>query len=203
MKTFEEIKTNFEHRSFLVRSDFINEYDFKDSHSEYYHNFIIKAKNIKDHMYLSDLIDLAGLLNIYDEELRIRYYKYLFSKQHYLVKLAVLDYFKYCRRELLPESYESDLILFVKQKIYSILKAQAWFNLIYFGSTEVDFYLDQLRKLLTQCSDWRVFHRILMNIKYVKVESRIKESICRHIVFLSKEKYLGKGVEALLKELCN
>jgi hypothetical protein len=201
MKTIEEIKSFFENRSFLIRSDFINEYDFNDSYFEYYHDFILNAKNIKDQMYLSDLIDLAGLLNIYDEELRIRYYDYFFNKQHYLVKLAVLDYFKYCQKELLPVSYESDLTLFVKNRNYLILKAQALYNLISFDPIEAKVYLEQLIELLMQCHDWRVFHRILMNIKYVKIEDGIKQTLFRQIALLSKEKDLGKGVETLIRTI--
>jgi hypothetical protein len=181
MKTLEEVKTLFEHKSFLVRSDFINEYDFNDDYFEYYRNFIIEARDVKDHMYLSDLMDLAGFLDIYDEELRMRYYKCLFSKQHYLVKLAVLDYFKHCKKELLPVSYEADLTLFVKKRAYPILKAQTLFNLICFGSTEVRVYLNQLNELLAKCDDWRAFYRIIMNIRHVKVDDWVKESICEQI----------------------
>ena len=153
-------------------------------------------------MYLSDLIDLAGYLDIYDEELRLRYYEYLFGKQHYLVKLAVLDYFKHCKKELLPVSYESDLNLIVEKKAYSILKAQILFNLICLGSTSVELYLSQLHELLAKCNDWRAFYRILMNIRYVKIDSRIKASICGQIVLISKKKDLGKGVAGLIKEEC-
>lgn len=202
MKTLEEVKTLFENRSFLVRSDFINEYDFKDDYFEYYHNVIVRAKDVKDRMYLSDLIDLAGYLNIYDEELRSRYYEYLFAKQHFLVKLAVLDYFKHCKKELLPVSYEGDLNLIVRKRAHLILKAQALFNLICLGSAEAEFYLNQLYALFEKCDDWRVFYRILMNMRYVTIDSRIKASILGKIVLISKERELGEGVAGLIKEEC-
>ena len=46
MKTFEEVKAQFENRSFLVRSDFINEYDFKDDYFEYYHDVIVRENGV-------------------------------------------------------------------------------------------------------------------------------------------------------------
>lgn len=201
MKTLEEIKILFENRSYDVRSDFINEYDFEDEYLDYYRQFIINARNIKDHLYLSDLIDLAGTLGFYEKELRDRYYSYLFDKRHYLVKIAVLDYFNYCRLELLPSSYENDLNLLSHKNVISLVKTQLLFNLIRLNSDRKEIYKEHLKKSLNNSNDWRAFYRILMNIKQVKIDNTDKIIIYDHIRIMSLKKDLGEGTEILLKEL--
>src|SRR3954470_21418701 len=105
-KSFIEIKQLFQNKSYLVRGEFINEYDFDDDYYEYYRQFILNAKGVRDHLYLSDLIDLSGWLGIYDEPLQARWFSYLFKPNHYVVKLAVLDYFKFCEKKKNGMSYE-------------------------------------------------------------------------------------------------
>lgn len=201
MKTLEEIKVLFENKSYDVRGDFINEYDFKDEYLDYYRQFIINAKDIKDRFYLSDLIDLAGSLNLYEKELRDRYYSYLFEKRHYLIKLAVLDYFKYCKKDLLSNSYEKDLNLILSRTTLNVLKCQIIFNLICINSEKKEFYIERLKQSLTNSNDWRASYRILMNIQYVKIEKTDKLIIYNHIADLAGKRDLGEGTEILLKEL--
>jgi len=201
MKTLEEVKSLFEHKSYDVRSDFINEYDFKDDHFEYYRQFIMAATNVRDHLYLSDLMDLAGSLNIYDKELRDRYYSYLFTRQHSIVKLAALDYFKYCSKELLPITYEQDLVSLLRRRASDILKNQTQCNLVLINTKKKEEYLLQLLETLTRTNDWRSIYRVLMNLKYCEFDSKDKLNIYNHIAELARKKDFGKGVEGLLKEM--
>ncbi len=201
MKTLEEVKSLFEHKSYAVRGDFINEYDFKDDHFEYYRQFIFTATNVRNYLYLSDLIDLAGSLNIYDKELRDRYYAYLFTKQHSIVKLAVLDYFKYCSKELLPGTYEQDLVLLSRKRAFEILRNQVQCNLVLINTEKKELYLSQLLEMLTRTSDWRSFYRILMNVKYCNFDKKDKLIIYDHINALAGKRDLREGVEGLLKEI--
>ena len=203
MKTLEEVKSLFEHKSYAIRSDFINEYDFKDGHFEYYRQFIIKATQVRNHLYLSDLIDLAGWLNIYDKELRDRYYAYLFTKQHSIVKLAVLDYFKYCSKELLPATYEQDLILLSQKRTSEILRNQVQCNLVFINTEKKELYLSQLLNMLTHTSDWRSFYRVLMNVKDCEFDNKDKVIIYDHINELAGKRDLREGVEGLLKEIAS
>ncbi|SHM14762.1 hypothetical protein [Chitinophaga sp. CF418] len=201
MKTLAEVKSLFEHKSYDVRSDFINEYDFKDDHFEYYRQFIMTATTVRDHLYLSDLIDLAGWLNINDKELRDRYYNYLFTRQHYVVKLAALDYFKHCSKELLPATYEQDLASLSHKRTSDILRNQIQCNLVLINTEKKDLYLLQLLEMLTRTNDWRSCYRVLMNLKYCRFDSKDKLVIYDHISELAGKKNLGEGVEGLLKEM--
>lgn len=201
MKTLEEVKSLFEHKSYDVRSDFINEYDFKDDYLEYYQQFILIATRVRNHLYLSDLIDLAGWLNIYDKELRDRYYAYLFTKQHSIIKLAVLDYFKYCSKELLPGTYEQDLVSLSKKRTSEIFRNQVQCNLVLINTEKKELYLSQLLDMLTRTSDWRSFYRVLMNVKDCEFDNKDKVVIYGHINELAGKRDLREGVEGLLKEI--
>ena len=116
MRSLNEIKSLFEHKSYLVRGEFINDYDFDDDHFEYYHKFILNAKGISNHLYLSDLIDLSGYLGIKDKVLQRRWFSYLFQPKHYVVILAVLDYFARFENNGLGNAYEKKLKSLLKSR---------------------------------------------------------------------------------------
>lgn len=202
MRKLEEIKLLFEHKNYAVRSDFIDEYNFKDKYLEYYRQFILNAKNVKDHMYLSDLIDLSGWLNIYDKELRDRWFSYLFANQHYLVKLAVLDYFKYSKAEFIGSSYEKKLSQLLGKKMFLILRSQILFNLICLNTKKCDLYIEALKKVLTNTVDWKIVHRTLTNIKGVKIRKKSRLKICSHIKSLAQKRTFVERTENLLREVC-
>jgi hypothetical protein len=202
LKPLEEIKLLFENKNYAVRSDFINEYDFNDEYLSYYRKFICNAKNIRNHLYLSDLIDLSGWLNIYDKEVRDRWFSYLFEDRHYIIKLAVLDYFKFCPMKLLVPSYEKKLNLLLLRRLSSILRNQILFNLVCLNSEKVSDYIGKFKSSLAATKDWRSIYRTLNNIKEVGIEKSHKSIICNHIVELSSKRDFGESARKLLEEVC-
>lgn len=203
MKNLEEIRAMFEHKKYDVRSDFIDEYDFNDKYLEYYRNFIIDNVEVVDNLYLSDLIDLAGWLNIYDIQLRERWFSFLFKKKHYIVKLSVLDYFKFCPKKLLPPLYEFELNNLLKDRTLAIIRNQIYFNLICLNSKKNETYIKGLKKSLDRTNDWRSIYRTLKNIKELKVKKSYKLALCDYIKVLVSKNDFGDGVEQLLQEVCD
>lgn len=202
MKSFKEIKRLFENRDYFVRSEFINEYDFSDRYFGYYRKFILGADNIKGHLYLSDLIDLSGWLGIYDKKLRDRWLSYLFEPKHYIVKLAVLDYFKFCNKKILDSKYERKLKMLLGRKLQSIIRCQALFNLISYNPKTNWKYVEILNVRLAGAKDWKIFHRIINNIKEVEIDSKAKAAICNHLKELSTKIELGSDTLKLLEDAC-
>jgi len=202
MKKLEEIKMLFENRNYSVRSDFINEYDFNDDYYEYYHQFLLNTEFIKDRFYLSDLIDLTGWLNIYDVKIMKRYYSYLFKQNHYLVKLAVLDYFKYCSEDLLFANYEQDLNGMLQERLSSILRSQVLINLLILNTKDGPQYLKSLISLFEHNNDWKVIHRLLNNLKEVQLRLEYSSSICKELIKKSQTVELGTSTKSLLIDVC-
>ncbi|NML38406.1 hypothetical protein HHL17_14455 [Chitinophaga sp. G-6-1-13] len=202
MKKLEEIKILFENRSYSVRSDFINDYDFNDDYYEYYHQFLLNAESIKDRFYLSDLIDLTGWLDIYDMKIMERYYSYLFSQNHYLIKLAVLDYFKYCNKDLPFPSYEKDLNAILQERLPSILRCQVLINLLILDTKDAPQYIKSLISLLEHNNDWKVIHRLLNNLKEVQLRLEYSSCICKELVKKSQIVELGASTKSLPIDVC-
>ena len=201
-KSLNEIKHLFENKSYLIRGEFINEYDFNDDYFEYYRKFIIDSKELSDHLYLSDLIDLSGWLGIYDEELQHRWFSYLFDRKHYVVKLAVLNYFIYCKEIKLGNLYEEKLKNLLSDRLLQIVRAQILFNLFSLNAKESELYVDQLIYLLSHTNDWRIYYRILSNIKEVEIEDNYKKAICSEFASLANQSKLNVDALSLFKEVC-
>ena len=174
MKSLEEIKKHFEHKDINHRSDFINDYDFDDKYIEYYKSFILNAKDVKNHLYLSDLIDLAGWLGIYDKELYLRYIDYLLNKQHYIIKLAVLDYLM--RSDVFYDDINIEEILsdFIKKNKVKILKIQALLNLILLSKDKKNNYTNELLHSLSKMRDWKILYRIINRLNQEEVDNELK-----------------------------
>lgn len=198
MKSLNEIKALFENKDYGIRSDFINDYDFKDEFREYYLHFILKSKHVKDHLYLSDLIDLSSWMKFYDIKIRKRWFSYLFEKKHFIVKLAVLDYFKYSKEELLFGNYEQKLNTLLKGKLPSILRNQILLNLICLNSSSGNKYLSMLLESLSKTKDWRSIYRTLINLNEIGRLKKHKKLIINHIKGLLLTKNFGEDVEKLL-----
>ncbi len=186
MKSLEEIKKKFEHKEINYRSDFINDYDFDDEHIEYYKSFILDTKDIKNHLYLSDLIDLAGWLGIYDRELYLRYVDYLLTKQHYVVKLAVLDYLM--RSDVYYDDIDIEKILFnfIQKNKIEILGIQAMLNLILLNSKNKKTYIDMLIYSLLNTKDWKVLYRVINKLNQEEIDIESKTTIFNYIFYLIK-----------------
>ncbi|RFS18650.1 hypothetical protein DVR12_27445 [Chitinophaga silvatica] len=202
MKTLEEVKKLFENKSYLIRSEFINDYDFEDDYFEYYHHFLLNVKSIRDKFYLSDLIDLTGWLNIYDLNIRKRYYELLFQKSNYLVKLAVLDYFKYCEKNLLPKGYVKDLNLLYSHRQPEILRSQILFNLIICKQEIDSLYIECLSNLIEKTKDWKILHRLLSNLNEIRLNKKVHEIICGNLVKKADTFAFEGRTRELLKSIC-
>ena len=200
-KTLDEIKQLFENKSYLIRSEFINDYEFDDDYYEYYRQFILNAKSIRNHLYLSDLIDLSGWLGIYDEALQIRWFSYLFKRNHYVVKLAVLDYFKFFEKKKAGIPYEKKLKALLKERLLQIVRAQVLFNLICLNTKESMRLVDDLNAMLSKTNDWRIYYRILNNIKEVRINNKYKQAILRQLTIIGKEGKLNREMVRFLNEV--
>ncbi len=201
MRSLDEIKASFQHKNYGLRSDFIEEYDFQDNYRDYYHDFILKQDQIKNPIYLSDLIDLAAALEFQDETLIKRYRMYLLNRQHYIVKLAVLDYFFEIPDIMKVYSkYEEELNKLLKGKLFAVLRNQILINLIKIASDQNrDYYLTLLYNSLKQMHDWRSIYRTLLFCSYDELKKE-KDNVFRLIQKLHEEKDFGQGVENLLKK---
>ena len=202
MMSFNEIKKFFEHKSYLVRSEFINDYDFEDDYLTYYYNFIVRSTTIKNHLYLSDLIDLSGWLGFYDKNLQRRWMQLLVCPNHFVVRLAVLDYFKHCSIEQLPSNYERRLAELLDVRLQKIVRMQILFNLIYQGKRNRDIYLLKIRKLFKSCTDSRIYMRMLNNLRHLPVESKDRAILCEILKQSSLGKRLPQEVLHILDEVC-
>lgn len=198
LKTLEDVKALFENRSYAVRSEFINDYDFNDEYFDYYKSFILDANNIKDIFYLSDLIDLSGWLKIYDLTLQNRWLNCLLKPSHYLVKLAVLDYFKFCNKEVASPSYETSLKQLLKRNSSTIVKNQILFNLLIFNLHESELYKDALKLSLSKTKDWRSIYRTLSDLKEIEINHNYRIELLELIKQLHRKNNFGEGVERLL-----
>ena len=199
MKDLEEIKYYFENKSYLVRGEFINEYDFNDPYKEYYKNFIIHLEDIKDHLYLSDLIDLSSWMEFYEIEIRRKWFEYLEKPSHFIVRLAVLDYFKHCSKKLLFRNYEQVLLTLLNQRLSSVVRNQILVNLIVLRSRNQNMYMDQLFSSLARTNDWRSIYRTINNFNEVDALKELKDKAIAYIVELHEQKDYGEGVSTLLK----
>lgn len=201
MKSLNEIKLLFENKSYLIRSEFINEYDFDDDYYEYYRKHILGAKRIYNHLYLSDLIDLSGWLDIYDKKLQARWFSFLFSHKHYVVKLAVLDYFKFCKKKKLGKLYEKKLKDLLENRLLQIVRVQVLFNLICLNTKDSGNYVNEMTSFLSHSSDWRVYYRILNNLKEIEINAKYKAAICNQLIEIANEGKLDKEILDMLRHV--
>lgn len=198
MKTLDEIKRDFEHRSYLHRGDFIDEYDFNDPFHEYYRTFIIKAAKVKNHLYLSDLIDLARFLSFFDDVLFKRYSRYLFARNHYLVKLSCLDYLLDSPQFYKDKESERKLVRLVESKSVksapAILKTEIYLNLLALGRKASARHLEELKQTLSEAEDWRTIYRILNRMNGIEQLRTYRSEMVEHIRGLHEQKDFGPGV---------
>jgi|GEM_PF-4823844 len=196
--TLEDIRKNFEHRDYAHRVDFIDAYDFRDEHGAYYKTFIINATDVRDPLYLSELIDLAAWLSIFDIVLYQRYFDYLFDKRHYLVKLAALDYLIDCPAFYKDRKGEGRLVQFVKETRQPVVRNQAYLNLICLRPGSI--YLNQLKASLEKTTDWRSIYRTINVIQNTRELTWCKKEMMSFLATLHDEKQFGAGVSEILNK---
>jgi hypothetical protein len=201
MRNIEQIKADFEHTSYDHRIDFIDSYDFNDNFIEYYKSFIASASNIKDPLYLSELIDLARWLNLFEPILYKRYFAYLFQKRHYLVKLASLDYLLDAKQFYADPTSERKICRFLETRVQRILRNQAYLNLLALNTANNNDYLKRLKKSLNETSDWRSVYRVTNTIASVSKLAQYRDQLYTFIKNLNEMKGFGKGVNQKLNHL--
>lgn len=197
MKDLNQIKFHFEHPSFAHRVDFIDEYDFQDNYFDYYLAFLKDMRDVKDHLYLSELIDLAAYLDIYDEELYERYVNYLHVKQHYIVKLAVLDYLMDCEIFYNKKDSEQRMLQALDKSHFFIVKNQILTNLVALSNSN-EKYIQLLVDSLDKTKDWRSIYRVISKFINHSKLSKSKILILNKCKNLHKKKNFGEGVDELL-----
>ncbi|WP_018342097.1 hypothetical protein [Cytophaga aurantiaca] len=198
----DEIILKFENRSYDVRMDFIEEYDFKDNYRDYYHNFILQALNIKNHLYLSDLIDLAAWLKFYDKKLYDRYFSYLFESRHYVVKLAALDYLldSSLERKGNQVVYEKMMLKLISTNNYKVIYNQVLMNLIALHNKNEGKYIEMLLVSIEKTNDWRSIYRIINIVHTMKTFSKNKKKVIGFIKGLAEKNEYPEGVIKLLEK---
>lgn len=201
MKSLEEIKADFEHVSYDHRIDFIDSYDFNDDFIEYYRSFIIAASDIKYPLYLSELIDLARWLRIFEPKLYERYFMYLFQKRHYLVKLASLDYLLDARQFYTDAESEKKISQLLKTKLPRLVRNQAYLNLLALNSSNSRHYFEQLRKSLIATTDWRSIVRVLNMVASVPALTPYRLQLYNLVKDINDTKSFGEGVDQKLDQL--
>ena len=196
--SIKEIKKQFEHKDYFTRTVFIEQYHFKDAHSDYYRDFIINFNyKIKNFNYVSDMIDLANDLSIYDDVLYFNYLKYFQEKFHVVVKLSILRYAIDRNDEILDVDLEKKLVTILDKRIHIILKNQLLCSL--YKLTEKEYYFNLLIESLNKTNDSRSFFRILSNEKNIPNDLEKRQILLTKIKLIHEKKNLGKGMTELLQ----
>ena len=200
--TMEEIKKQFENKSFFIRCQFIETYNFQDKYFNYYKEYIINfSYKTKYYNYISDLIDLASDLEIYDDILYEKYLSFLCEKFHPVVKLSVISYCIF-RYEKYPDiDIEQKLLKGINKQRSIIVKNQIFFSLLNLIKSKEEYYLDLLLKSLETTTEWRSIYRILYSIKNNTVLSKIDKILIAKIENLHNERKFGQGITELLEQL--
>lgn len=195
-----EIKLLLNNKKYIIRSEFMREYDFEDEYLDYYRKFILENINSTNCMFLTDLIYLASKINFNTPELQNTFKNLLLNDSRFLVKLAVLDYWVELETKYLPKHYEETLLKLLKKRNYKIVTNQIYFNLFILNNSSINIYFENLIECLKNTNDWKSIYRILFNFKYVSSSHFLnyKAQIIKLIKRLHQEKKFGKGVDEML-----
>jgi hypothetical protein len=203
--TFEYIKSQFENKCFFYRSEFIKGYHFKDTYFEYYKNFILNYTiRTRDDLYLSNLIDLATDLSIYDTVLIDRYISMLLCPNSILVKLSCVNY--------LLEGYylgkvanlEEILRLSLKATKSEILKSEILVYIFGLFSCQDDFL--NLTLLLSRANNHHTATRMLNtlgsdDIYIANINIEKKRHLINILLNANTQKNYGSGFREAFNEL--
>lgn len=196
---FEEVKSNFENRSYEHRVDFINDYHFNDEFILYYKNFIIKNTKIKDRFYLSELIDLSRYLGFFDYVFYERFSSYVFEKRHFLIKLSSLDYMIDCKYFYEDKKIEGRLNNILERNIRKILRVQILINLLCLNPRSD--LLNALKLLISEIEDWRIVYRVLNQFSGIDKLKSFRSEVFELIKDINEGNKFGNGVSNKLDEL--
>ena len=102
-----EIESILNGRNSSPKIDLIWSYDFNDTYDDFYLKFLLDFDYDRhDKLLASYVIDIAYYKKIDNELLYKRLKKHLTGKCHWLVKLSVLDYFKFMSYKLTEKETE-------------------------------------------------------------------------------------------------
>jgi hypothetical protein len=197
--TLEQIKKQFEHRDFFYRSQFITEYDFNDAHLAYYQSFL-NGFNYKSkrHYYVSDLINLATDLALFEDVLCQKYLDLLNQNCHLVIKLSVIDYVSERHKTLGNTPIEAYLLPHLKPQMSNILRNKILISLLV--ATNKTDYFDFLMSSLLSTKNARSFYKTLANDDLFSIKPNYQRGILTVIASRHKSKQFGEGVTELLKE---
>ncbi|BAV06157.1 hypothetical protein SAMN05421788_106219 [Filimonas lacunae] len=127
------------------------------------------------------------------------------GEKNFLVKLSVLDYFKYrSAEELAWFPYEEALCQFVNRKGNSrIIKNQTIVNLICLHSSKKEEYLELLFQSLAVTKDWRSIYRVVNDAMFMECLTYCREEIVGYVKKLAESNDYGKRVQELLERKCS
>lgn len=190
--SFQYIKSQFEHKDFFYRSKFIEEYDFEDAYLEYYKGFLLNyTKRTKNDIYLSDLINLACDLSIYEAVLIDRYTSILLSPNSALVKLSCVNYLLEAYYIGKMNNIEQVLKSALKSTKSEILKSELLVYLISISFSEDDF--SNLKALLLKVNDWRTPIRLLRTLPNINISTEQKRCLIEILLETNAKKDYGSG----------
>ena len=173
--SFIEIQKRFENRSFFVRSQFLEEFDFSHNYKEYFIDFISKnAMHIRHPGYLSDLVCYTLDQNFLDLEIVSIWYEILKKNKSAVVILCILDYFNHCAIEDLPLDYVQTLTELSQIHRRRILINQIYINLISFDESNEN-YKKLLLNSLKRTKDYRSLLRVLSTLALLNSEELVCE----------------------------
>jgi hypothetical protein len=199
---FNEIKEKFENKNYLIRHKFIEEYNFKDDFLDYYKQFIKQNINqIKDKVYLSDLIDFSSYLELFEDDIFDKIVTLLFEKRHLVVKLSAVlyleDAFDEGKKEQVLEVFDNLL----KTRIPRFLRNQILISLLQLDISNKIEIRELLSQSLIKTNNVNSIYRILNLINDFNISNSERKTIIHEIAKLHKKKDFGKGVNALLMAL--
>ena len=200
--TFEYIKSQFEHKDFYYRSIFIEEYHFEDTYLEYYKNFILNyTTKTKKLVYLSDLIDLANYLSIYDITLIERYKQFLLNPHSVIVKLSCINYLLGAYEEGKINEIVDIFRLALKSTNSEVLKSDILISILSISFNQNEF--DKLIFLLSEAKDWRTPTRMLRTLAGFDINIEIvrKQQLVNVMLEANAKKNYGAGFREAFNEL--
>lgn len=200
--TFEYIKSQFECKDFYYRVTFMEEYHFNDAYFEYYKNFILNyAAKTKKFVYLSDLIDLANDLSIYDTTLIERYKQFLLNPHSLIVKLSCIDYLLEAHKEGKMNEIEDILRLALKSTNSELLKSKILISILSISFNQDDF--DKLISLLSNAKNWRTPTRMLsiLTVSDSNISIERKQQLVHVMLKANAKKDYGEGFREAFNEL--
>lgn len=199
-RSFEEIKSLFEHRSYFVRGQFMEDYHFEDDYRSYYVRYILdNAARIKSSGYLSDLICFTIDHSIFDKGVVRLWWEFLQTSRKAVVLLCALYYFNVCPLSALPKGYAGALRHLVNTHRRYLILNQLYLNLLISDETNEE-YCALLFRSLTKTKDSRSILRIIANLHHFK-SKKLAGDVKSHVRNMDLDEFGGKAKVVILERI--